>query len=126
MGAPPEPSGTVRLDLASDGAAVRFARLAASDLAARAGFDVEEIEDLCRGVEELCRAVIADPDGDGRLVLTFQVEASAVTVEGKGTGTGPEVGRDSRRLLEACLDEHAFGADGGPTFRARKARGGEP
>jgi anti-sigma regulatory factor (Ser/Thr protein kinase) len=116
----------VRLDLASDATAVRFARLAASDVAARAGFDVEEIEDLCRGLEELCRAVLVEPAASGRLQLTFVVEASAVTVEGKGTATGPDVGRDSRRLLEACFDEHAFGADGGPTFRARKARGGEP
>lgn len=126
MGAPPDPSGTVRLDVVADASAVRFARLAASDLAARAGFDVEEIEDLCRGLEELCRAVLDGRAGDGRLQLTFRVEASAVTVEGKGTATVPEVGRDGRRLLEACLDEHALGADGGPTFRARKARGGEP
>jgi hypothetical protein len=126
VGAPPDPSRVVRLDLAAGGEAVRFARLAASDLAARAGFDVEEIEDLCQGVEELCRIVLGEPGTEGRLELTFEVEASAVSVEGRGTATSPEIGRDSRRLLDACLDEHALAADGRPVFRARKARGGEP
>jgi anti-sigma regulatory factor (Ser/Thr protein kinase) len=124
---PALPSGTVELDLANRRGAVQLARLAASDLAARAGFDIEEIEDLCRGVDELCRAVLGGPRGQGRLRLRFQVQASEVTVEGRGTATvASEDGEARRRMLDAFLDEHAFGHDGDPTFRARKSRGDQP
>lgn len=115
------------LDLAKGPSAVRLARLAASDLAARIGFDVDEIEDLCRAVEELCTAVLGGPPDEGRLQVWFRLDASALTVEGRGTGTvAAEDGEARGRLLDAFLDEHQLGDPGSPTFRALKRRGEEP
>lgn len=121
------PSGTVVLDLANRPGALHLARLAASDLAARAGFDLDEIEDLCRGVEELCRGVLGGPRGVGRLTLCFSLNASELTIEGKGTATAAsEDGEARRRMLDAVLDDYSLGQAGDPTFRARKTRGEEP
>lgn len=124
---PPAPSGTVCLDLATGAEAVRLARLAGADLAARAGFDVEQIDDLCQAIEELCTAIVGGPPGEGRLRLRFELEASALTIEGTGTGSVQcRQGDARRRLLDAVLDQYALGGDGLPSFRARKTRGGQP
>ncbi|HEX9995316.1 MAG TPA: hypothetical protein VGB14_20510 [Acidimicrobiales bacterium] len=121
------PSGTVVLDLANRPGALHLARLAASDLAARAGFDLDQIEDLCRGVDELCRAVLGGPHGVGRLRLSFSLNASELTIEGRGTASAAtDDGEARRRMLDAVLDEYAIGDLGDPTFRARKTRGEEP
>ena len=54
----------VRADL------VVLARLTAATVASRAGFGVDEIEDLRLAVEELCLSVVDGDDG-GRLHLTY-------------------------------------------------------
>jgi hypothetical protein len=95
----------VRADL------VILARLIAATVASRAGFDVEEIEDLRLAVDELCLSLI-EHNGDGRLRLEFSMEGSLIEVS--CTANSPQevapgyhsfVGL-SERILDALVDEH--------------------
>jgi hypothetical protein len=123
---------------------VVLARLTAATVASRAGFGVEEIEDLRLAVEELCLSLVG-PDDDGRLRFAYQQTNDAVTItctfEPEGAG-GPEgAGQPgvagepegagatrpedelSLRILDALVDEHGRDGDGrGATAWLRKRR----
>jgi anti-sigma regulatory factor (Ser/Thr protein kinase) len=98
-----------------------LARLAASTVASRAGFDIEEIEDLRLAVDELCLhvlhgrrtgrlhlAVSADP---GRIDVWCQFEGPDLAPDGELRDDG--LGDLSARLLEALVDEHGPSTRGG-------------
>ena len=103
----------VRADL------VVLARLAAAAIAGRAGFGVEDIEDLRLAVDELCVSVVHHHD-DGRLLLTYTygddtLEISCVLQS--DTDPAPATSRVaggaadgfddlSSRILDALVDEH--------------------
>lgn len=90
---------------------VVLARLTAATVAGRAGFGVEDIEDLRLAVEELCLSLVGTRQ-DGRLHLSYECEGDAITVDcwyevddaeqGKGTDTDDL----SLRILDALVDEH--------------------
>jgi hypothetical protein len=118
---------------------VVLARLTAATVASRAGFGVEEIEDLRLAVEELCLSLVG-PDDDGRLRFAYQQTDDAVTItctfEPEGAGGpegagepggagqsglagGPEGAGATRpedelslRILDALVDEHGRDGDG--------------
>lgn len=123
----------VRADL------VVLARLTAATVGSRAGFDVEEIEDLRLAVDELCVWLVGDGAG-GRLSLRFvrggtEVEVScvhhpgdstAVAAAGDGTPTAPPDGL-SAAILDALVDEHGRDDCDGERriwLRKRRARSG--
>ncbi|HEV2952614.1 MAG TPA: anti-sigma factor, partial [Candidatus Dormibacteraeota bacterium] len=56
-----------------------LARLTAATVASRAGFDVEEIEDLRLAVDELCISLVNE-GGGGRLELEFIRDAGLIEV----------------------------------------------
>ncbi len=102
----------VRADL------VVLARLTAATVAGRAGFGVEDIEDLRLAVDELCVSVVRQHD-DGHLRLRFTQEGDAIEitcafepVSPAPAGAAPadrgEDGLDdlSSRILDALVDEH--------------------
>jgi anti-sigma regulatory factor (Ser/Thr protein kinase) len=118
----------VRADL------VVLARLAAATVGSRAGFDVEEVEDLRLAVDELCVSLVGEGAG-GRLSLRFvrgdqEVEVSCMhhpdaTVTGDGSGTDPE--GLSATILDALVDEHGRDDQDGRQrmwLRKRRARPG--
>jgi len=135
---PPVASGgdVVELSIPVRADLVVLARLTAATVASRAGFGVEEIEDLRLAVEELCLSLVG-PDDNGRLRFAYQRADDAVTItctfEPDGTGaatarTGDEL---SLRILDALVDEHGrhgtggSGANGGGSkawLRKRRAR----
>lgn len=91
---------------------VVLARLTAATIAGRAGFGVEDIEDLRLAVEELCLS-LAGGRPDGRLHLSYECEDEAITVdcsyeEVEGGSGGPSADADdlSLRILDALVDEH--------------------
>jgi hypothetical protein len=93
---------------------VVLARLTAATVASRAGFNVEEVDDLRLAVDELCVSIV-NGSGDGRLNLTFISGAGSVEVvcvlDGPVTAADPtDDGYDqhdlSLRILDALVDEH--------------------
>lgn len=102
---------TVELSIPVQADLVVLARLTAATVAARAGFGVEDIEDLRLAVEELCLSLVGTAR-DGRLHLTYECEGNAITVqcwyEDAGRVGVPGEGADdlSLRILDALVDEH--------------------
>jgi hypothetical protein len=91
---------------------VRFARLMASAVAARLGFDYDTIEDLRIAVSELC-TVVTEGIARGELTLTFSGDAAGVRVTGRAPLTSgypaPDApGELTRQILEAVADEYTF------------------
>lgn len=105
-------TSTVDLSIPVKADLVVLARLTAATVAARAGFGVEDIEDLRLAVEELCLSLVRSDD-DGRLHFAFECADDTITVtcwfeprpgwEGSPSG---EVDDLSLRILDALVDEH--------------------
>jgi serine/threonine-protein kinase RsbW len=108
-----------------------LARLTAATVASRAGFDVEEVEDLRLAVDELCVALIR-PGTEGRLTLEFVRDADLIEVrcsyEVLDTAASAEADDDlieglSDRILDALVDEHGrLLVDGSEQAWLRKRR----
>lgn len=92
-----------------------LARLTAATVASRAGFNVEEVEDLRLAVDELCVSIV-NGSRDGRLNLTFLSSDGTVEVVCALDGPAPASPTDddddyderglSVRILDALVDEH--------------------
>jgi hypothetical protein len=112
---------------------VVLARYAASTVASRCNFDVEEVEDLRLAVDELC-VLMLDDQTDGSLTLRFawdeaEVEVSCryVPTQGVHPDRLPNANTDglSERILDALVDEHGYRAEAGGTsawLRKRRVR----
>jgi serine/threonine-protein kinase RsbW len=97
-------------------------RLTAAALAARAGFDIEEVEDVRLAIEELCLAAF-DGRGSGRLELRLACFGPTIEVACTFIATGPtanlassrtELGAElTEQLLEALTDEHGSDSSAG-------------
>jgi serine/threonine-protein kinase RsbW len=125
-----EPSDVIELSIPVRDDLVVLARLTAATLAARVGFDVEEIEDLRLAVEELCLSLVHSGD-TGRLHLRFAredddgmaIECAFEPAPGN-TPSGLPTDDLSLRILDALVDEHGRSSEGGcPTAWLRKRRG---
>jgi serine/threonine-protein kinase RsbW len=105
---------------------LRIARLAAADMASRAGMSVEELDDVRIVVDELAHVLLASVSpGDPTLELRFTIADGALSVEGRREGTPvlrPLAPDDlAERIVRATSDEHLLGADEhGARFRVLK------
>jgi anti-sigma regulatory factor (Ser/Thr protein kinase) len=70
----------VALTLPADPAVLRVARLAASGLASIGGFDLDEIEDVRIGIDELCTAMVAVAPG-APIGVNLRLDDRAIEVE---------------------------------------------
>ncbi len=124
-------TGTISVDLSIPVQAdlVVLARLAAATLASRAGFGVEDIEDLRLAVEELCLSLVGSRE-HGRLHLSYECEGDAIEVacwyeDDHAVDSARLVRADdlSLRILDALVDEHGRGLrDGRAGAWLRKRR----
>jgi hypothetical protein len=114
-------SDVVELSLPVSADLLVLARLTAATVASRAGFDVEEIEDLRLAVDELCVSLVNE-GGGGRLKLEFIRDAGLVEVSClyQPTSDGVVAAVDdpslvglSARILDALVDEHGRDNRGG-------------
>jgi serine/threonine-protein kinase RsbW len=129
----PSSTITVELSIPVQADLVVLARLTAATVAARAGFGVEDIEDLRLAVEELCLSLVGTAR-DGRLHLTYECEGNAITVQcwyedADGRVGMPATGADdlSLRILDALVDEHGREVrDGRPSAWLCKRKGAQP
>jgi serine/threonine-protein kinase RsbW len=105
----------VELSIPAQPELLSIPRLTAAAVASRAGFDVEEVEDIRLAIEELCLAAF-EGRGPGRLHLRFALRSHELAVdctfETDGNRTQPENTRSevsaglTEQLLEALVDEH--------------------
>jgi serine/threonine-protein kinase RsbW len=127
----------IELRFPARGDLIVLARLVTSAISARAGFDIEELEDLRLAVGELCLLTLQGNDarfGDLWLELTVLGDAIGVvcTLERAAPGTpGPEAEEAdesaalSEQILDALVDEHGRESqDGSVRAWLRKRRGG--
>jgi serine/threonine-protein kinase RsbW len=99
----------IRLSVPAATSAVRIARAGAAGLATRVGFTYQEVEQLQLAVAEAAALLAQDAEGQGRLVVTFDVEASQLVVDltlEEATSTGPRaVPELATAMLDAAVDE---------------------
>ena len=107
-------SESVELTIPVQSDLVVLARLTAVTVASRAGFDVEELENLRLAVDELCVSIV-NGSSAGRLSLTFISRDGSVEVDCTldGSASLPANADDiygehdlSVRILDALVDEH--------------------
>jgi anti-sigma regulatory factor (Ser/Thr protein kinase) len=111
----------VRLSVPASLEYVRVVRLTAAAVAARFGFDVEEIEDIRVAVDELASVVIEAGSG-GEIAFTFSNLGDTFAVEGRGAVDAEPVVDDlTRQILSVVVDDFELtAADGVAHFRATK------
>ncbi len=112
----------VVLTMPADASFVRLARLAAADAGSRAGFTLEEIDDLRIAVGELCVQVMGQTAKHTLTALVFAISPGRVDVDGTGPpapdGDFTEI---SEAIVSAVTDEHEIVTDGQTRqFRLRK------
>jgi serine/threonine-protein kinase RsbW len=126
----------VVLSFPARGDLVVLARLVASAISTRVGFDIEELEDLRLAVGELCLLAFQGSDsrhGDLRLEFTVSAEAldigctlvGAVPAKPTADADGDEADELSEQILAALVDEHGREQeDGSARAWLRKRRKG--
>ncbi len=130
-----ETGDRIELTFPARGDLIVLARLVTSAISARAGFDIEELEDLRLAVGELCLLTLLGSDaqhGDLRLELRVLGDAieAVCTLERAGVAKAPapegdEVAALSEQILDALVDEHGRESqDGSARAWLRKRRGG--
>lgn len=124
----------IELTFPARGDLIVLARLVTSAISARAGFDIEELEDLRLAVGELCLLTLQGHDsryGDLRLELSVFDDAIGVqcTLEHAAPGGETQPDEDesallSQQILDALVDEHGRESqDGSVRTWLRKRRG---
>ncbi len=124
----------IELTFPARGDLIVLARLVTSAISARAGFDIEELEDLRLAVGELCLLTLQGHDaryGDLHLELNVLDDAIGVQCTLKHAAPSGEAQPDedesallSQQILDALVDEHGRESQDG-LVRAwlRKQRG---
>jgi serine/threonine-protein kinase RsbW len=126
----------IELKFPARGDLIVLARLVTSAISARAGFDIEELEDLRLAVGELCLLTLQGSDaGSGDLCLELTVLDDAIGVAStldRATAfadppgvDGEESAQLSQQILDALVDEHGREShDGNVRAWLQKRRGG--
>ncbi len=125
----------IELTFPARGDLIVLARLVTSAVSARAGFDIEELDDLRLAVGELCLLTLQGSDarhGDLRLELVVMDDHLSVscTLERAAAAEVPgpdaeEIARLSEQILDALVDEHGRERqDGSVRAWLQKRRGG--
>ena len=114
---------TVRLTIPAALEFVRIARLVASGVASRVGFDVDEIEDLRVAVDELS-SVLVEVARDEQLELAFTPNPKGIEIEGRTRIDGarePAVDELTKQILAVVVDEYGVETQSGEArFRCVK------
>jgi serine/threonine-protein kinase RsbW len=120
------PNGTrvaevVRLSVPGSLEYVRVVRLTAAAVAARVGFDIEEIEDLRVAVDELASVVIEAGDG-AEITFMFSNRDDTFVLEGSAAVIAePSIDDLSGQILSVVVDDFDIETtDGIAQFRATK------
>jgi hypothetical protein len=124
----------VELTLPAGSDLMALARYTAATVATRAGFDIEEIEDLRLAVDELCITLGPLP-GEAAIHLEYgrvddlvTVVATAVVPEGLEAVDAGDLGASelAEQLLDALVDSHGVDVQEGRPCAWMRRRGTSP
>jgi serine/threonine-protein kinase RsbW len=108
----------VRLTLPGSPEYLRLARLATADVAARAGFDYEQVEDLRTAVDELAFALLQC--APSTLTLEYELLESELEIRGRTAANGaleaPVLGPLAQAIVAAVLDRSELGTRDGTAY----------
>lgn len=94
---------------------ISYARLTATALAGKIGFDYDAIEDIRIAVSELCSTVISSAVKGSDLTLAIRGGLDGLTVTGHvPVAESPPFEPDelSEQVLDAVVDSHSYSVDG--------------
>jgi serine/threonine-protein kinase RsbW len=127
----------IQLSFPARGDLIVLARLVTTAVSARAGFDIEELEDLRLAVGELCLLAMQGTDGgsgalcleltvlDDTVSVVCRLERAAAADADALTPEADEIARLSEQILDALVDEHGRESrDGAVRAWLQKRRGG--
>ena len=102
------PVSAVTLSFPAEAEFLRLARLAAADAASRAGFDVDDIDDVRIAVSELCGALSAS----SRITLTLAAHEGRLEVTGTGdTSVAPQLDGLTRTVVRGVVSSYELTAE---------------
>ncbi len=119
-------SSTVEVRTAASAALIPTVRAVASDLAARADFDLDAISDLRMAVDEACATLVGLAAGGSHLRCTFDVQGDRIAVAAEVQAPADsDLPTDSFgwRVLQTLADkvdvDRSTGDDGSAVLRIR-------
>lgn len=120
---------SVNLVVAATNDHISYARLTATALAGKIGFDYDAIEDVRIAVSELCSNLIGQAVAGSELSLSLRGTEEGLTVTGRvpvSADTAPlDPDELSEQVLDAVVDSHSYAFDGAEMqftmFRAIRA-----
>ena len=105
----------VKLTVPATAEYARLARIAASGIAARMGFSMDDVEQLKLAVGEVWSTMVGGDHGDGRMTVTFAIEPRSLRVD-VVTNDGERVSASdvalADKLLDEIVDDHQLSSDG--------------
>jgi|SRR3954452_8637244 len=99
----------VRLSVPASMRYLSAARVVAASLGAEGGLDVDELDDLRLGVNELLSLLVESSGPGARIELEFAVGDGTITARGTlegAMGEPVEIDELTRRIIDAVLDHH--------------------
>ena len=109
-------TASVTLMVAATNDHISYARLTATALAGKIGFDYDAIEDVRIAVSELCSNVISCAITGAELTLSLRGDSEGITVTGRVpvSESAPPLNPDelSEQVLDAVVDSHGYSVDG--------------
>lgn len=111
-----ETTASVTLTVSATNDHISYARLTATALAGKIGFEYDAIEDIRIAVSELCSVVVACAVPGGELTISLRGGGDGLTVSGRvpvANDASPlEPDELSEQVLDAVVDTHSYSADG--------------
>ena len=99
----------VRLSVPATPRFLAAARVVAASLGVEAGLNVDDLDDLRLGVNELVSLLVEAAPPGARVDLEFEVQDVRISVRGTlqgGVAEAMEIDELTRRIVEAVVDDH--------------------
>jgi serine/threonine-protein kinase RsbW len=116
----------VRLSVPASTRFLSAARVVAASLGVEAGLDVDDLDDLRLGVNELVSLLVEVAAPGSRVDLEFEVDDVRITVRGAIDGAVAEtmeLDELTRRIVEAVVDHHEVDGSSFSLSKAASLRG---